>query len=211
MTKTKPEIAKAILERRNRMTHVIMPGEINGAIGPDGVAEALEARWLVPDVDTGFLCATNDLGKIEEMRRLAEMKPEQYQQPPMPVCESHDMTIQHTHRPHSINEIAAPMTGGSSPGLTTLNAPQPAQAMAPQRPTPATGSSEQSPTIGNSVMVARNGVSSMGVIEKILPDGRYQLGFAAGQQKAPPGDGIFSKEEMSTIDPNTQRSPVTAP
>jgi hypothetical protein len=131
MSKTKPEIAKAILERRNRMTHVIMPGEINAEIGPDGVREALDQRWLVPDTDSGFLCATNDLGKIEEMRALANMKPEEYKVEPILVPESHDATLLHTKRQRRINEIAAPMTGGQSPGLTAVAQPNAAGAAAP--------------------------------------------------------------------------------
>ncbi len=123
MSKTQPEIAKAILERRNRMTHVILPGDMNAAIGPDGLREALQQRWLVPDMDEGYLCVTNDLGKLAEMRKLADMKPEQYKQEVIPVAESHDMALLHTRRAHPINEISAPMTGQPSPGLTSVSQP----------------------------------------------------------------------------------------
>lgn len=207
MNKTKPEIAKAILERRNRMTHVIMPGDINAAIGPDGVSVALAERWLVPDTDTGFLCATNDLSKIEEMRKLAEMKPEEYKLPPIQVLESHDSTILHTKRQHRLNEIAAPMTGGASPGLSTLSQPQPPP---PQAAQPPTGQPNDSLAVGSPVTVARGGRPSSGVIEKLLPDGRYQLAFADPAQK-PPGDNVFSKDEMTVVPSSPQRSPVTAP
>ena len=202
MSKTKPEIAKAILERRNRMTHVIMPGDINAAIGPDGVSVALSERWLVPDTDTGFLCATNDLSKIEEMRKLAEMKPEDYKLPPIQVLESHDSTILHTKRQHRLNEIAAPMTGGGSPGLSAISQPQ-----APAQPTGQPGAQLG---VGTPVTVARGGHPSSGVIEKLMPDGRYKLAFADQGQK-PPGDDVFSKEEMTVVPTSPQRSPVTAP
>ncbi len=202
MSKTKPEIAKAILERRNRMTHVIMPGDINAAIGPEGVAEALRERWLVPDTDTGFLCATNDLAKVEEMRKLAEMKPEEYKLPPIPVLESHDATILHTKRQHRLNEIAAPMTGGSSPGLSSISQPQ--------LPAAPAGQSGDPLGVGTPVTVARGGRPSSGVIEKLMPDGRYKLAFADQGQK-PPGDDVFSKDEMTVVPSSPQRSPVTAP
>src|SRR5689334_202852 len=106
--KTKPEIAKAILERRNRMTHVIMPGDINAAIGADGVSEALKNRWLVPDTDSGYLCATNDLKLVEEMRKLAEIPPDQYKPEAIPVRESHDLAVRHSKR---LTEVTAPGTG----------------------------------------------------------------------------------------------------
>lgn len=208
MSKTKPEIAKAILERRNRMTHVILPGEINAAIGPDGVREALSERWLVADMDSGFLCATNDLGKIEEMRKLADMKPEEYKPEAIPVAESHDAAMLHTRRQHMINEIAAPATGGQSPGLTAVGQPQPppqmqaaAPATTPQPAAPAAPAAPQGQggfAVGTPVTVSRGGASATGMIEKLMPDGRYKLGFGA-DQKAIPGDGVFSKEEMSAM------------
>jgi hypothetical protein len=205
MSKTKPEIAKAILERRNRMTPVILPGEITAEIGPDGVSEALRERWLVPDVDSGFLCATNDLAVLDEMRKLAQMKPEEYKVDPVPVPESHDSVLLHSKRPHPINEIAAPMTGTPSPGLGTLGQPQ-----STQPPNPAAGQGTGGIPVGTSVTVARQGVKATGMIEKLLPDGRYKIGFS-GQEAKPPGDDIFGKDEMTVVPANPQRSPVTAP
>jgi hypothetical protein len=200
--KTKPEIAKAILERRNRMTHVIIPGEIRAEIGPDGVSEALASRWLVPDTETGYLCATNDLRLVAEMRKLAEEKPDDYKPQPIPVPESHDAVLLHTKR-RSINEIAAPMTGGDSPGLGSIGEPQ-----QPQRPQQPTGQGSAGPTVGTKVTVARNGVTGTGVIEKLMPDGRYKVGFS--QQPKPPGDDVFGKNEFTVV-PNAPQSPATAP
>lgn len=218
MSKMKPEIAKAILERRNRMTHVIMPGDINAEIGPDGVSEALKERWLVPDTDSGFLCATNDLGKIDEMRKLASMKPEEYAPEALVVAESHDMSILHTRRLH---EISAPGTGAPSPGLSAVAQPQaPAAQPAAPPPTPAApaaapmapgapGAAGAGYQIGMPVSVSRGGVNATGMVEKLLPDGRYKLGFGAGQTSIP-GDGVFGKDEMSAIPNSPQRPPAPA-
>lgn len=202
MSKTKPEIAKAILERRNRMTHVILPGEITAEIGPDGVAEALKQRWLVPDVEEGYLCVSRDLGVIAEMRKLAEMKPEQYAPEALPVAESHDLAIGHTKR--RLNEVAAPMTGAPSPGLASTGQPQ-----APQAPQPPQGVPGSDMPVGTKVTVARQGRSSSGVIEKLLPDGRFQVGFPEGER--PTGDPIFSKEEVSVMPTTPNRPPGTNP
>lgn len=192
MSKTKPEIAKAILERRNRMTHVILPGEITAEIGPDGVSEALKERWLVPDADSGYLCATNDLAKVEEMRKLADMKPEQYQPEAISVTESHDSVLMHTRR-RSITEIAAPATGKPDPAAAPAAPAAPAPTVSQAAP------AQGQPGIGSAVTVARNGVSATGMIEKLLPDGRYKVGFAAGQQQRPPGDDIYSKDEVTVV------------
>lgn len=215
MSKTKPEIAKAILERRNRMTHVIMPGEINAEIGPDGVREALNERWLVADMESGFLCATNDLGKIEEMRKLASMKPEEYAPEAIPVRESHDASLLHTRR-RTINEIAAPATGGQSPGLTSVAQPQSpppmqpaAPATAPQPAAPAAPPAQGGFAVGTPVTVSRGGASASGMIEKLMPDGRYKLGFGP-DQKPIPGDGVFSKDEMSAMAGGAARPAVAS-
>lgn len=197
MTKTLPEIAKSILERRNRMTFAIMPGEIRNDIGPDGVSEALSRRWLVPDTESGFLCAASDLATISEMRKLAEMPPEQWKPDALPVAESHDLAIAHTKRGHLIVEIAAPMTGQPSPGLSSVaqpGAPQPQPIAAPS----SQPNAAQPYQVGVSVATAREGARAQGVIEKLLPDGRFQVGFPPGQPK-PSGDNIFSKEELSAV------------
>ena len=208
MSKTKPEIAKALLERRNRMTHVVLPGEITAEIGPDGVAEALKQRWLVPDPDEGFLCVSRDLGVIDEMRRLAEMKPEEYKVEAIPVTESHGLSLLHTKRSHLLHEIAAPMTGAPSPGLSSTAQPAAAPA-APVGPVPPGGAPQSPYTVGSPVTVARQGRSSSGVIEKLLPDGRFQVGFPSGQSQ--PGTNVFSKEEVNLAPTSPQRPPGTAP
>jgi len=205
MTKTKPEIAKAIIERRNRMTHIIMPGDINAAIGPDGVAEALKERWLVVDQESGCLSATNDLHKVEEMRKLAEMPPDSYRPESVQASGGHDLALQHTKRKIAINEVAPPATGQPSPGLTSIAQPNnvPPQPHQPPPPSPAVAPSAggaQGPfTVGTPVTAARQGISANGVIEKLLPDGRYSVGYPATVTQKPPGDNIFSKEEISPV------------
>jgi len=203
MSKTTPEIAKAILERRNRMTHIILPGEITAEIGPDGVSEALQRRWLVPDTDDGYLCASNDLAVLEEMRKVADAKPEQYQSQPIPVAESHDLLKLHSRRSHALNEVAAPGTGQPSPGLTATAQPASQPAAPPVAPAappaPKPPGQADMPIVGSQVTVARQGIRANGVIEKLMPDGRYQIGFAANAAQRPQGDNVYSKEEISLL------------
>ena len=189
------------------MTHVIIPGEIQAVIGPDGFAEAIERRWLVPDTDSGYLCATNDLDVLGKMRKLAEMKSEEYTPEAIPVAESHDLAILHTHRQHQIVEIAAPMTGGQSPGLSTVAQPQEPQQ--PQQQPPQGGGGGYA--VGTPVTVARQGVKATGVIEKLMLDGRYTVGYPTGVAQRPPGDNVFSKEEMSVVPTEPQRTTSQSP
>jgi hypothetical protein len=197
MNMTPPEIAKSLLDRRNRMNPIVLPGEIRSAIGVEGVAEALKRRWLLPDLeDSGFLRVTNDLGVIESMRQLAQVKPEQYTPEALPVAESHDLAVLHTRRRHVLSEVAAPATGKPAPGLISI-----------AMPNPASGQPPEPYAVGVPVTVARQGVKANGVIEKRMPDGRFQVGFAPDQQK-PQGDSVYSQEELGLVPQNPQRTPV---
>lgn len=65
-------IAAVIIERRNRMSHIIMPGDMQAMIGSDGVQEALRRGWIEPDYDTGALKVSSSLAIVEEIARIAE-------------------------------------------------------------------------------------------------------------------------------------------
>lgn len=205
---TKNEIAKVILERRARMTHVVLPGEINAAIGADGVSEALRDRWLVPDTDSGYLMVTSEPAKVQEMIDLAGTKPEDALKPaPIVVTDSHAISLAHTKRRDVIQEVAAPMTGQPSPGLSSIAEPQPP--MNPAQPAAqTTGASGLN--VGSAVTVARQGVAANGVIEKLLPDGRYSIGYGADVKNKPPGDNVFSKDEMTLVPSNPQQAAAPA-
>ena len=51
---------------------------------------------------------------------------------------------------------------------------------------------------GVPVTFSRGGVGGIGVIEKLMPDGRCQVGAAPGQPK-PSGDNIYSQEELGIV------------
>ena len=182
------------------MSHIILPGEIKSAIGAEGMSEALQRRWLVPDTDTGYLNVTRDMQVVAEMQKIAEMKPETCTLNPVPISESHDMALGHTRR-RSIVEIAAPGTGAPAPGLTSVSQPTPpTQPTQPGQPATAAGDHQ----IGTAVTTARDGRTYSGVIEKLLPNGRFQVGFPAGQPK-PNGDSSFGKDEMTIVPSTPQR------
>jgi len=66
------DIAKTVLERRTRMSPIVFQGEMHEVLGADGLAEALQRRWLIPNQESGYLQVTNDEGVVEEMKKLQE-------------------------------------------------------------------------------------------------------------------------------------------
>jgi hypothetical protein len=201
---TTSELAKALLERRSRMTHLIPPGDLVREIGPDSVAEGLRRRWLMPDMDEGFLQVNRDLRVVEEMQKEANAQPQRGPAGPaaIPVSEGHAFSLLHTHRDRSIHEVAAPMTGGASPGLSAVAQPQPPPPPSSQPPTSGSGPPM---AVGSQVTVARQGVKSNGVIEKLHPDGRFEVGFPGGQPR-PSGGNIYSRDEVSLIPMTPQQA-----
>ena len=124
--KTIQEIASVLIERRSRATPIILPGEMIAAIEPEGMQEALQRRWVVPDMDSGNLMVTTDLSKLREMQEAASTPPVETK-----VAESAcaGYAVDHANRPHLwLHEIAAPATGKPGPALT---APPPVSPTAP--------------------------------------------------------------------------------
>ena len=184
------EIAQTILDRRNRMNPVIMSGEMIAALGAEGMQEALQRRWLLPDTDTGYLQVSNDLASVEELRTAAET-PAPKQVESVVVDQTHNIALSHAHR--NINELLAPGTGhdNSAPFRPQQPATSPA-ARPPVTPVAAPGQPAApmgSPTatagagIGDEVLVAENGKTYVGTIGAVGNDGKFKLTF--GMDKPP--------------------------
>jgi hypothetical protein len=60
-------VARKLHERRYRANPVMTTGELLNLIGQDGMQEALNQRWLVPDPDTSFLTLNQHGGKLLEL------------------------------------------------------------------------------------------------------------------------------------------------
>jgi hypothetical protein len=69
---TLPDIALAILERRNRLSPIIIQGELQAAIGTEAFQEALDRRWIIPDSNTGHLHVSNLNRMVLEMENEAD-------------------------------------------------------------------------------------------------------------------------------------------
>jgi hypothetical protein len=197
------EIAKALLNRRNTMNPVVMQGEMISVLQSEGLREALERRWLVPDVSSGYLLVSQDMTKVLEMRALAEQATEEK---PEPVQEStwnktwaqpdasHDAVM--THSVRNINELLSPGTGHDSGGPLTAGAssaptaPPPATPTAP--PTAMTPAGPEKPGVGDEVVVvsADGGASeSQTFTGKIssAANGRVKISFggSGGEREYP--------------------------
>jgi hypothetical protein len=182
------EIAQAILERRNRMNPVIMNGEMLATIGSEGMSEALQRRWLVPNTETGHLQVSTDMRVVEEMRVIADA--------PAPVAEAiqesacHNMAVSHSTRERGmLSELMAPMTGHdnsapfrpqqpASPTGPATSAPG-----APAAPAGAGGAAAGAAGVGDEVLVAEGGRTYTGTVGAIGQDGKYKVTF--GNEKPP--------------------------
>lgn len=67
------EVAKKLLDmREKRMTGFIMSGVLREELGFEGYGEALRRRWIEADTEqSGMVTVTNNLGMIEDIRKLA--------------------------------------------------------------------------------------------------------------------------------------------
>lgn len=61
-----PEIAHTILELRASAL-ALANGPLQEALGEAGYTEAVRRRWVLPDMDTGFLSITHHVQTVQEM------------------------------------------------------------------------------------------------------------------------------------------------
>jgi hypothetical protein len=179
--KTTQEIAQTILDRRNRMNPVIMNGEMIASLGAEGMQEALQRRWLVPDTETGHLQVSNDLASVEELRTAAGT-PAPKQVESVVVDETHNIALSHAHR--NIDELLAPGTGhdNSAPFRPRIPNSPVASPAAPAAPAAAPGAAPAA-GIGDEVLVAEGGKTYTGTIGAVGNDGKFKLTF--GMEKPP--------------------------
>jgi hypothetical protein len=65
-------VARAILERRKRLSTIIQSGALQAELGVDGFTEALQRRWVVPDYsESGALQVTDAAALIQELEATA--------------------------------------------------------------------------------------------------------------------------------------------
>jgi hypothetical protein len=164
------------------MNPFIMQGEMLATLESEGLQEALQRRWLVPDPSTGFLLVSQEMAKVQEMREAAEPPRAETPQPSAATIErketvrteetwtkpweapprAHNIAISHAQR--DISELLSPATGhdNSSPlaaraptsPLTTPPPSMPSTPTAPGAPAPVTAATQQKVGIGDEVLVS---------------------------------------------------------
>lgn len=197
------EIAQKLLQRRNAMNPVVMPGEMIGTLGSEAMQEALQRRWLVPNQDTGLLQVSSEMAKVIEMRECAEKCEkcgckECECKPAEAKMESHDFSVAHASRhPNFLHELLSPATGhdpqaGSAPAAI----PPPA---APAAPTQVPASSGMhKPGVGDSVVVAEDGKVYTGTVGS-MQGGRYKVTF--GGTDKPKTNRDYADNEVKLVKP----------
>jgi hypothetical protein len=201
--KTLKEIATIILERRQRMNPTVMQGEMSTVLGEDGLQEALNRRWLVPNYESGYLQVANHGSVVEDMQAIAALPD------PTPEAdnlgESRNVCQQHAIRGRAdimeasvLSEIAAPATGRPSPGFVQASAsstPTAPAAPAPAAPAPAAPGAVAGNAVGEDVSVVQDGKTYQGKIASVN-NGRYKLSFAG---PARPQDRDYAQNEINRV------------
>jgi len=196
---TTQEIARYVQEHRLRASPVIMNGDAVRDIGPEGLQEAINRRWLVADYDTGYLQVTGDMTRVAEIIEAAAMEPVVES-----VVESASAPFAMNHALRTgygmINEIGAPGTGRPGPGYTPTS----------PNPTPVAPVVSSSPTaprampakIGDDVTVAEEGRTYAGKVQS-RDDRGGGVRISFGPDQRPPVDRAYRDDEIRLTNATT--------
>lgn len=169
-------------------------GELLNLIGNEGMKEALDRRWLVPDQDSGFLTLNMHGGKLLELENAC-----------LCACGKTDCSCAETVEtastvmPASMREAFAGF-GVTRPGTPTgIGAEQPAPMMRVPDPTPTQQVAEPPRQYrqGDPATVEQDNVTYQGEISGFEPDGRVRLRWR-GQR--PPNDRAYGPGEFLVTD-----------
>jgi hypothetical protein len=195
--KTTKEIAQIVLERRARMNPTVMQGEMQTVLGEEGLSEALNRRWLIADYESGYLQVSNSEGAINEMREIAAL-PDPATEPDR-LGESRTVSVMHAARnaptlmeANVLSEIAAPATGGRSPGFVSAAPPA-----TPTSAAPAGNPNDANYGIGDDVAVVENGRTFQGKVQ-MSNGGKFKVSFGGGER---PADRDYAPAELRRVNP----------
>ena len=197
-------VARKLHERRYRPSPTLTTGELLNLIGSDGMQEALEQRWVVPDMDSGFLMINTSGGKLLELEnacRCACGKTDC-------TCAETKQAAQTTMMPTAMREAFAglglPRPGTPTSGTAAAAAPPaPAAPAAPAtvimpRP-PATPTTPAQPPVkqtrvGDQAAVIKDNVTYRAKVSGVEDDGRLRLNFEGPR---PDEDRAYSPNEVA--------------
>jgi hypothetical protein len=186
------QVARKLHERRFRPNPVMTTGELLNLIGSEGMQEAIDKRWLVPDQDTGFMMLNFHGGKLLELESACRC-----------ACGKTDCACEKAAEDKPA--FTMPMReafagfGVSRPGTPTGGPSQPAPMTRHPDPTPTSQSPAppRSYRTGEPVMIEQDKVTYQGEISGFEPDGRVRVRWS-GQR--PPEDRAFGPGEFLVTD-----------
>jgi hypothetical protein len=187
-------VARKLHERRYRPNPVMTTGELLNLIGSDGMQEALDRRWLVPDADTGFLTLNLHGGKLVELEAACH-------------CESCGKTACDCGEKGEAGQLSTmPMReafaafGVTRPGgIGAAQQPTPTTPQGPTTPTPTTPTTPLPKTYrqGDPVMVEQDKTMYQGEVSGFEPDGRIRVRWRGAR---PPEDRAYGPGEFLVTD-----------
>jgi hypothetical protein len=185
-------IARALDSRRHNASPLLVKSELLATIGSDGLSEALNNGWIVPDYESGYLAINTNLARLAELESACRCK----------KCGKKDCKCADTKEKQCAAAPASLRENWSGIGLsrppTSLNG---SSNFVPRSPTPSISSSEpqDKPRIGDDVTVADDGKSYVGKIASVSDDGRYRLSFAGDKPKM---DREYNQNEVRSLNQN---------
>lgn len=182
------KVARKLHERRWRSSPVMTTGELLNLIGSEGIREALDRRWIVPDNDTGFLTLNIDGGKLAELESAC-------------VCACGKVECNCTALAESVQMTSMPMRetfaafGVTRPGITNSGGQNMQAPMTPRSQTPTTPASTDTntPRMGDPAVVEHGGQTYTGEISGFESDGRIRLRWKGSK---PPEDRAYGPNEF---------------
>lgn len=186
------KVARKLHERRFRPNPVMTTGELMNLIGSDGIQEAIEKRWLVPDMDSGFLMLNINGGKLAELES-ACLCPCGKTDCACVEHVSESMSTMPMREAFAAFGVTRPggITGGSAPAMPAPMTPR------PQTPTSHVDAPAKAPRVGDPAMVEQNGQTYTGEISGFEPDGRVRLRWRGSR---PPEDRAYGPNEFLVTD-----------
>ena len=194
-------VARKINERRLRPNPVITTGEILSTIGSEGMQEALQRHWLVPDIESGFMMVNMNAGKLAEVVEACRC-PECHNLDCACEClKTTDSNQRSTAMPRAMREAwSGPGVGsgsnGGPQGQMPLMPHSPPQPVAPTTPPP------KPIRIGDQMAVKGPDNTLYPGTVSGEDNGMYNLDFGAGKQPPPtPGRRGFGPDQLQRVQP----------
>lgn len=187
-------VARKLHERRFRPNPVVTTGELINMIGSEGMQEALLNRWLVADMDSGFLMLNQNGGKMQELESACRCHCGKTDCACPAVVEAAPTTAMPMREAFAGPGLPRPGGNAGSPtGSAQSMLPRP---QAPLAPTSQTSQHDANPQIGDEVMMAENGQDFQGKVASIDQDGKMRLSFGSNK---PSMDRAYANNELRKV------------